>query len=149
MGRPVGVTILAILNFLVAALCLLGGIGMLVGGGAIATAISQQAGASGAGIMAALGAGLAVVFLICAAIAALVGWGLWTLKNWARIVTIVLLAINIGLALLGLLGTLTHFNLFALIWTVFWIAVYGLIIWYLLKADVKAAFQGQARSAAA
>ncbi len=149
MGRPVGVTILAILDFLGAAICLLGGIGMLVGGGAIATAISQQAGASGAGVLQALGAGLGVVLLIGAALGALLGWGLWTLKNWARIVTIVLMGINILFALLGLLGTLAHFNLFTLIWTLFWIAVYGLIIWYLLKPDVKAAFQGRARAAAA
>jgi hypothetical protein len=150
MNRPVGVTILAILDFLGAAICILGGIGMLVGGGAIATAISRQAGASGAGIVAGLGAALGVVFLVCAAISALLGWGLWTLKNWARIITIVLLALDIGLSLLGLVGTLTHFNLFALIWSVFWIAVYALIIWYLLKPEVKAAFQGgQARAATA
>lgn len=148
MGRPVGVTILAILQFLGAAFCLLGGIGMLVGGGAIATAISRQAGA-GAGLFAALGAGLGVAFIIAAAICALLGWGLWTLKNWARIVTIILLVIDIGFSLLGLLGTLTHFSLFALIWTLFWVALYGLIIWYLLTPPVKAAFQGQARAAGA
>src|SRR5436853_5283115 len=33
MGRPVGVTILAILDFIGAAFCLLGGIGMILGGG--------------------------------------------------------------------------------------------------------------------
>lgn len=149
MNRPVGVTILAILDFLGAAGCLLGGIGMFVGGGAIATALSRQAG-GGAGIVAALGAGLGVVFIIGAVICALLGWGLWALKNWARIITIVLLALDIALGLLGLVGTLTHFNLFAVIWSVFWIAVYGLIIWYLLKPEVKAAFQGgQARAAGA
>src|SRR5262245_65949585 len=113
MGRPVGVTILAILDFLGAALCVLGGIGMLVGGGAIATAINQQAGSSGAGagLVAAMGAGLGVVMLVFAAIYALVGWGLWALKNWARIITIVLLVIGIGFSLLGLVGTLTHFTI--------------------------------------
>lgn len=76
MGRPVGVTILAVLDFLGAVLCVLGGIGMMVGGGFMATLINQQgsqgAGA-GAGILAALGAALGVFLLICAAIGVLVG----------------------------------------------------------------------------
>jgi hypothetical protein len=58
MGRPVGVTILAILNFIGAAICLLGGIGMILGGGFIATMLSQQGqgSAGAAGILAGLGA---------------------------------------------------------------------------------------------
>jgi hypothetical protein len=150
MGRPVGVTILAILDFIGAALCLLGGIGMLVGGSAIGAAISQQAGSSGGGgIFAMLGAAAGVFMLVFAAIAALLGWGLWGLKNWARIITIVLMGINIAFGLLGLVAIFAHFNVLSFIWSVFWMAIYALVIWYLLKPEVKAAFQGQARAAAA
>ena len=58
MGRPVGVTILAILNFIGAAFWLLGGIVMILGGGFIATMLSQQGqgSAGAAGILAGLGA---------------------------------------------------------------------------------------------
>jgi len=153
MGRPVGVTILAILAFIGAAFCLLGGIAMMAGGGFMATLMSQQGGqgsAGAAGLFAGLGAVAGVFIIIVGGVYALVGFGLWKLKNWARIVSIVLLGIGVAVQLLGLLGTLAHFNLFAFVWSVLWIAVDAFIIWYLLKPEVKAAFQGaQARGATA
>ncbi len=153
MARPVGVTILAILNFIGAAFCLLGGIAMIAGGGFMATMMSQQGGqgsAGAAGVLAGLGAVAGVFIIIIGGVSALVGFGLWKLKNWARIVSIVLLGISIAMQALQLLGVLAHFNLFALVWTAFWIAVDAFIIWYLLKPEVKAAFQGpQIRAATA
>lgn len=140
MARPVGVTILAILNFIGAACCLLGGIAMILGGGVIATMMSQQ-GAGASGILAGLGAAAGVFIIIIGGVGALVGFGLWKLKEWARIVSIVLAGISGALQLLGLLGTLAHFNILAVIWGVFWLAIDALIIWYLLKPEVKAAFQ--------
>ncbi len=64
MGRPVGVTILAILNFIGAAFCLLGGIATILGGGFIATMLSQQ-GSRASGILAGLGAAAGVFIIIC------------------------------------------------------------------------------------
>lgn len=149
MGRPTGVTILAILNFIGAAFCLLFGIAMIVGGGFIATMLSQGQGAAGAGILAGLGAAAGVVIIVCGGVSALIGFGLWKLKGWARIVSIVLFAISAVMQLLGLLGSLAHFNLFAVVWTVFWIAVDAFVIWYLLKPEVKAAFQQRPMASAA
>ena len=153
MGRPTGVTVLAILNFIGAAFCLLGGLGMMLGGGFMATIMSQQRGqgnAEAAGILAGLGAVAGVFIIIVGGLCALVGFGLWKLKGWARIVSIVLTAISGAFQLLGLLGSFAHFNLFAVLWSVFWIAIDALIIWYLLKPEVKAAFQApQARAASA
>jgi hypothetical protein len=152
MGRPVGVTILAVLYFLGAVCCVLAGILMILGGGFIATLISQQAQGAGvgAGVLAGLGAALGVVILIFAAVDVLLGWGLWKLKNWARIVTIVLAAIGIAGALFGLLGAFLHFGMFLLVLTLVRLAISGLIIWYLLQPNVTAAFQGgQARAASA
>jgi hypothetical protein len=153
MGRPTGVTVLAILDFIGAAFCVLGGIGMILGGGFIATMVSQQSGqgsAGAAGILAGLGAAAGVFIIIIGGISALVGFGLWKLKGWARIVSIVLTAISGAFQLLGLLGSFAHFNLFAVVWSLFWIAIDALIIWYLLKPEVKAAFQApQVRSASA
>ena len=152
MGRPVGVTILAILDFLGGLFCLLGGIGMIAGGGFMATILSQQGqgGAGGAGFLAGLGAVAGVVFFVLAAIDFLLGWGMWKLKNWARMITVVFAAIGAVLQLIGLVGLLAHFNVFAFVWTLFVLAIEVLIVWYLLKADVKAAFtEGQAGAAAA
>jgi len=151
MGRPVGVTILAILDFIGAAFCLLGGIGMILGGGFIATMLSQQGqgSAGAAGILAGLGAAAGVFIIIIGGVSALVGFGLWKLKGWARIVSIVLFVISAAMQLLGLLGTLAHFNLFAVVWSLFWVAVDAFVIWYLLKPEVKAAFQQQPMARAA
>ncbi|HEV7520578.1 MAG TPA: hypothetical protein VGP89_05720 [Candidatus Angelobacter sp.] len=143
MVRPVGVTILAILNFIGAAFCLLGGIGMILGGGFIATILSQQGqgSAGAAGALAGLGAVAGVFIIIVGGVSALLGFGLWKLKEWARIVSIVLYGISGALQLLALLGSLAHFNVFAFVWSIFWVAVDAFIIWYLLKPEVKAAFQ--------
>lgn len=153
MGRPVGVTVLAILDFIGAGFCVLGGLVMMLGGGFLANLINQQGGqgsAGAAGIMAGLGAAAGVFIIIMGGVCALVGFGLWKLKGWARIVSIVLAGIGAAFQLLGLLGTLAHFSLFAVVWSLFWIAVDALIIWYLLKPEVKAAFQApQARVASA
>ena len=150
MGRPVGVTILAILNFIGAAFCLLGGIAMILGGGFMATMLSQGQGSAGAaGILAGLGAAAGVFIIIVGGVSALVGFGLWKLKEWARVVSIVLYGISAALQLLGLLGSLAHFNAFAVIWSVFWIAVDAFVIFYLLKPEVKAAFRQRPIASAA
>lgn len=118
MGRPTGVTVLAILDFIGAGLCLLIGLLMIVGGGFMATMMSQQGGQGSAGVagfLAGLGAVAGVFIIIMGGVCALVGFGLWKLKGWARIVSIVLAGISGAFQLLGLLGSLAHFNLFAVI----------------------------------
>src|SRR5262249_3270356 len=103
-----------------------------------------------AGIMAGLGAALGIFFLIIAALDIAVAIGLLNLKEWARIVTIVLTGLGAALGLLGLLGGLIHFVLFASLFRLCILAMQGWIIMYLLKPDVKAAFQApQARAASA
>jgi hypothetical protein len=152
MGRPVGVTIIAVLFFLGAAFCVLGAIAMFAGGGFIATLISQQGGqgaGAGAGLFAGMGVIIGVVILVFGALYILIGWGLLKLKEWARIVTIVLAGLWALGSLFGLVGVLSHFGVFILFWIVVRVAIAGLIIWYLLQPDVKAAFQGQARPATA
>jgi hypothetical protein len=153
MGRPVGVTVIAVLYFLGAVLCVLGGIGMMLGGGFMATLINQSGGqgaGAGAGIFAALGAAVGIVLLVVAAIAVLVGWGLFKLKNWARIVAIVFAVLGVLGALFGLLGAFSHFGGIILLWTVIRLAINGWIIWYLLQPNVSAAFAGgQAQAASA
>jgi hypothetical protein len=152
MNKPAGVIVIAILYFLGAGLLLLAGIGFVVGGGAIATMMSQQSQAGGglATLMGALGAGLGIFFLVWAAIEVLVGIGLLKLKNWARIVAIVFAAIGACFQVFGLLGSLAHFNPVSFVVSLIILGIQALIIWYLLKPEVKAAFQGvQARAVSA
>jgi uncharacterized membrane protein (DUF2068 family) len=142
MNRPTGVSVIAVLCFIGAAFCLIGGIGLIAGGGFVANMMNQQAqGAGAASFVAGLGAALGVGFLVGGAVNVLVGWGLWVLKEWARIVTIVLSAIGALFQLPGLFSALGHFRIGSFIWIAFWIAVYVVIIWYLLKPEVKSAFK--------
>lgn len=153
MGKPVGVILIAILEFLGAAGYGLVGLLMIAGGGIMAAAMSQQQ-AQGAGglatLMGALGAAAGAVFLILAVLCIVLGVGLLKLKNWARLITVVFCCIGFAFQLFGLYGVFTHFNPVSLISALIVLGINGLIIWYLMRADIKAAFMGmQARAATA
>lgn len=149
MGRPTGVTIIAVLQFIGAGIAVLAGLGLMLGGGFVASIMSQQQSA-GAGVLAAIGAAAGVAFLFAAAIAVLLGWGMLKLKEWARIVTIVLSALGALGGVLGLFAVLAHIAVVGIFWALCRLAINGSIIWYLLQPHVKAAFQGaQARAAGA
>jgi hypothetical protein len=109
-----------------------------------------------------------VAFVICAVFAifwAFVGWGMYSLKNWARMTTIVVCCLGIGFALLGVLASLSHFcPVLIYPWLIYpasqqwppilaWagvrIAVCALVIWYLLQARVRASFNGRPLAAMA
>lgn len=133
MNRPTGVTVIAVLFFIGACLGALLAIAFLVGGGMAARFMPPDARIP-AGIMAAVGGIAAIVILLFAALYVAIGVGLLKLKEWARIVAIVL-------ACLGLLGgifALLHFSIFAIIR----LAISGWIVWYLLQPHIVAAFRG-------
>jgi hypothetical protein len=145
MERPAGVTVLAILQFIGAAFFLLMAIGMLIGGsfvGAIIGAASggNQASAAGLGMLVGVVGGIAC--LIFAALYVLMGWGMWTLKNWARMITLVFAAIGAVMQAFGVLGSLLHFHILAMLWSGIILAINALIVWCLLQPNVKAAFEG-------
>jgi len=141
MERPTGVTILAVLNFVGALLCVLGALLFFLGLGlAGAGAKTTGAGTGGMALLMGLGAVGGVIILIFGAIAVLVGVGLWKLRNWARILTIVLTALSLLFAVLGLLTSLLHFQLFALVFRLVFVAIYALILWYMFQPHVKQAF---------
>lgn len=143
MDRPTGVTVLAVLNFLGAALYILLGVLFMVGMGALGAVLGQsgQEGSGAAmGLLMGLGAVAGVVLIFFGLIALAIGIGLWKLKNWARIITIVLSALG-GLACLaGLLGGVMAAEIISIIVNVIFLGIYGLIIWYLFQAHVKQAF---------
>ncbi len=139
MERPIGVTVLAILDFLGALLCIGGGLVLLLGMGIAGAGMMQQSRGGGA-FLAGLGAVGGVVCLIAAAISALVGFGLWKLRNWARILTIVFSGLGILGGLPGLATALLHFNLPTLVFTLVFLGIYALIIWYMFQPHVKQAF---------
>ena len=137
MDRPTGVTILAVLNFLGAAMLVLGGLFFLVGMSMIGAA-SHQPGAMGA--LAGMGAIAGVIFLVFAAFAVAVGVGMLKLQNWARITTIVLSCLSILSGVFSVLVSLLHFQIVALIMNVVFLAFYAWIVWYMFQPHVKNAF---------
>ncbi len=122
--RSDGTTLIAIYHFISGFLSLLGVCGMV----SIPLIVGLTAGASGdpdagtataiTAIMGLLAGGL---FLVISAANWIVGWGLWRQREWARVTAI-------GLAFLRLLN-IPLGTLFG-----------GLIIWHLLREEVKAEF---------
>ena len=145
MNRPTGVTILAVLDFIGAGIEVLGAIGMFIGGaflGAILARVAARSGgaAIGAGAGAAIGIALGVVFLFMACISGAVGFGMWNLKEWGRILQMVFAGIGAAFQALGLLASLLHPRLGAMLWNLIWLSVNAGIIYYLIQPQVKAAF---------
>jgi hypothetical protein len=89
MTKPLGVAIIAICSFLGAA------VGALMGTHPLLALIRQQVQTSGASSgWAEIGAALVLFSFVFPILYALAGWGLWNLKNWGRVLTIVLAGIR-------------------------------------------------------
>ena len=84
-----------------------------------------------------------VFTLLFAVVAALAGYGVWTLREWGRILCIVLAAITVVLSLPGLLFMgFTWFFLGG--YRVIKLAINALIIWYLMQPQIRSLFQPNA-----
>lgn len=143
MDRPLGVTILAVLNFIGAVLLVIGGLLFMLGmgmAGAAAGRGGEVGGMAGMGFLMALGAVAGVIFIVFGVIGGAIGIGLWKLKNWARIVTIVLTAISLLMGLAGLAMSLVSFDVFRLVFQLIFIGIYAWILWYMFQPHVKDAF---------
>ncbi|MGC1107597.1 MAG: hypothetical protein WA876_13770 [Candidatus Acidiferrales bacterium] len=138
MERPSGVTILAILSFVGAALLLLGACMMFFLG---AAGIAAAAGGRGmGGPLAALGAFAGVAFLVLAAIYIVNGIGLWKLLGWGRMLTIVLVVIGVIFGLLGLVRAVPIMHVGLIVWQLIVLAIDVWILTYMFKPHVKQAF---------
>jgi hypothetical protein len=126
----VGVSILAILDFIGAGLMALCGATFLIGIGGFAHAPR----------FASLGTAGGVACLLLAALPALVGWGLWKLQNWARALTMAFAALGILGALFGFLSP--DLRLAALLP----LLMNGIVAAYLMRTEVRAAFAGGPRT---
>jgi len=144
MNRPTGVTVIAVLAFVGTAFLVIFGILAFLGGAFIGAMIgsgvqAQGSGAAGAGLGAFIGAIIGVIFLVMAAVYLICGIGLWKLKEWGRMLTIVITAIGMVLALFNLL----HFHPITMFFILVRLGIGGLIIWYLSQPQIKAAFVPQ------
>lgn len=130
VNRPTGVTILAVLQLIFSVLGLIGGLGVLLFGGQLAETASQQGQAGLNGTLQILG----LVVVVSSLIGILLAWGLFTLKGWAWITTLIFQ----GLGILSNLASLAQGSNAG--GAVFSIVISGVIIYYLLRPEVKQAF---------
>ena len=127
-NRPLGVTIISILMILSGIVSIVSGLIGVVGALSLST-ISPQSD------VATLSIGLmgVSVFIIILGIATLaIAWGLLKGKRWAWTITVIISIISILLSLVGIaIGG--YYQVISLI-------LYGIILYYLYKTDVKTYF---------
>lgn len=117
-ARPIGVTILAILNAL-------GGIITLLGGAAAIMVTST-------GILAGLGVAIGGFMILIGIFQLLVAWGLWTGKKWAWFLALIFGILGVILGLMSLVGGgLTG---------IVSLLINAIIVYYLFTPKVKAFF---------
>src|SRR6185437_7724673 len=140
MARPTGVTILAVLSFLGAALCLLGAAGMFLLGSSAGIAAMAGRGGNMGGPLAAMGAFAGIACLILAALYLVNGIGLLKLRGWARLLTILLVLLGIIFGVLGIVRAMAPMMIGLIVWDLILIAIDVWILMYMFKPHVKAAF---------
>jgi len=141
--RPTGISLLAVYHYLVAVFLALLGCGLFVGG----KVISMLGGAEGVmlprtGFL--IGVVGGSIFLVFALVHVSAGYGVWSMQNWGRVLAIILAVISLVFALPGLLLTAVMMHFFFGSLRILRIVISALIIWYLLKPEVKALFGSRA-----
>jgi len=138
--RPTGIVLIAIYHFLAAAFLVFLAIALGVGGSVLAAMFGAGHGALPGGMGFLVGVLGSTFSLVFACVAALAGYGVWTLREWGRILCIVLAVISILFSLPGLLLGL-HFGFFLGGYRIIKIAIQVLIVWYLLQPQIVALFR--------
>src|SRR5256886_1489293 len=128
--RPKGITILAVLQVLASLALLVGGL-FLVVAASIPPSIDVQ------GEAGAFALGTALILL--GVLSLIVAWGLWTLQPWARKVAMLFAIVSLGTDVVSIV-TGNYENAVALL-------IDLLLIWYLTRPSVRAAFVRVDRSA--
>jgi hypothetical protein len=124
---------IAIVFFLAAAYLFLLGAVMLVSPGAVSMAL-------GAPLLSGLELAGPYMFLLAGGVAALVGWGLLRLNNWARRAAVLLAFIGIVMLVPSVSASAISLQLGNLAWGGLGIIVRVVIVWYLMQEPTRAAF---------
>ncbi len=137
MKRPLGVTVVSVLMFVGAGLLALGSLGFFVFGGAV---VAAGAGGPTSQLLSGMGALGAGIFLVLAVIYAALAICVLGLVYWARLASIVFIAVGLLFAAIGIAVSLPHPDFMVLAWQLFVIAVDAWILRYLATQHTKEAF---------
>jgi len=141
MQRPTGVTILAVLAFIGAGLSVLVAIAAFLGGAVMSSMMANPR----FGMLAGAGAVIVGVFLLGIVVMdVVIGFGLWKLQNWARILTIVLAGLALLSSVLSIVNPFAHMvHMFYFAFLIRHLITAAIEVWilvYLFKPHVKQAF---------
>lgn len=142
MERPAGVTLIALLEFLIATLLILFAIASAMGASVLGAIVSRtrDIGAPGFFLFAGAGMFLAVLVLVPAMLCVLLGYGLWELRNWARIGTMIFAVLGLTGASIALLWSLMHLRIFGVMASSIRLGINLLVLWYLSQSRIRGYF---------
>lgn len=139
--RSTGIVLIAIYHFLTAAFLVCLAIALAVGGSVLGAMFAAGNSFPLGGMGFFVGVMGAALMLGFAVVAALAGYGIWTLREWGRILCIVLAGITVLLSLPGLLFLGLHFGFFLGGYRLIKLAINVAIIWYLLQPQIVSLFR--------
>ncbi|MGB8771588.1 MAG: hypothetical protein WCC92_18395 [Candidatus Korobacteraceae bacterium] len=139
--RPTGIVLIAIYHFLAAAFLVFAAIALAVGGSVLGAMFAAGKSIPLGGMGFFVGVVGAAFTLVFAVVAALAGYGVWTLREWGRILCIVLAGISLLFSLPGLLFMGLHFGFFLGGYRLIKLAINIAIIWYLIQPQIRSLFQ--------
>lgn len=141
--RPTGVVLISIFHFLSALFLVLFAAMLVVGGSIVGGMFGRGWMGPGSGVAVGflVGALGAVFFIALAIVAAVAGYGVWNMREWGRILTMILAVISLLFSFPGLLMMGLHLHLFFGTYRLFRIAISILILWYLMQPQIRVLFQ--------
>lgn len=143
LQRPTGVTIIAVLFFL-------GGIGLILTG-IVIWAVPIPAGDPLLGVVTGYVIVIGLVFVVLGGAEFALGWGLWSLRNWARITAVVFFGLGAASNLVSGISFIAGIRAFGVrlsypgpgVAMLAMAIIQGIVIWYLTKPDVAMLFDAQ------
>ena len=133
--RPAGVTAVAATFFLAAAYLLVVGLTMLARPGLVSMA-------AGAELLGGLELAGPYMFLLIAALGAVIALGLWRLHRWARWLAILVAMIGVVLLLPSVSSAVFDFRMTKLVSGGLGVIVRTMIVWFLFQEPVRNSFAG-------
>jgi multidrug transporter EmrE-like cation transporter len=131
--RPAGVTAVAVAFLLAGAYLLIVGLTMLARPGLVSMA-------AGAELLGGLELAGPYMFLLMAALGAVIALGLWRLHRWARWLAILVAMIGVVMLLPSVSSAMLDFRVGKLAWEGLGTIVRVMIVWYLFQEPVGEAF---------
>jgi hypothetical protein len=133
MERPPGITAIVIAFLLVAAYLLVIGAIMLARPGTVSMA-------AGAPLLGGLELAGPVMFLLVGTLAAVIGYGLFRLNNWARRAAILLAFVGVVMLIPSVSGAVVSLRMSPLLFGGVGVILRVMILWYLFQEPVQEAF---------